>query len=177
MPPELTPILLAESAPQATRVLASERLAQVSASYERFVAGEETGLHDLRVSLRRLRSWLRAYRPEVDDTLRNKTRRRLNRLAKATNAARDAEVALGWIVEQRDFSSRERVGVKYIVERLERERDESISTVRATLDSDLPRLVKALTQQLETFWLRRSVTEPSPVTGMAAATREVLLEH
>ncbi len=99
MPPELTPILLAEPAPQATRALASERLMEVTAAYDRFLAGEETGLHDLRVSLRRLRSWLRAYRPEVNDTLRSKTRRRLNRLAQATNAAREAEVALAWIVE------------------------------------------------------------------------------
>ncbi len=67
--------------------------------------------------------------------------------------------------------------MRYIVERLERERNESVSAVRATLESDLPRLVKALCRQLETFWLRRSVTEPAPVTGMAAATREVLLEQ
>ena len=47
-------------------------------------------LHDFRVALRSLRSWLRAH----DDVLRisRKTRRRLRRGARATNASRDAEV-------------------------------------------------------------------------------------
>jgi len=177
MPPELTPTRLAEPAPRATRALAAERLAQVSAAYDRFVAGEPTGLHDLRVALRRLRSWLRAYRPEVDDTLRKKTRRRLNKLAKATNGARDAEVALEWIAAQSDITARDKPGARYIAERLEQEREAALQATHATLDSDLPKLVTSLAEELETYWLRRSVAEPDPVIRMSSVTRDVLVEH
>src|SRR5262245_39952375 len=93
----LTPELLAMPAPHAVRAVALARLDELRSSYDRFVDGDEEGLHDLRVALRRLRSWLRAFRPEVNDTLRKKTRRGLRDLADATNAARDAEVGLKWI--------------------------------------------------------------------------------
>jgi CHAD domain-containing protein len=177
MPPELTPTLLAEPAQQATRILASQRLAEVRASYDRFLAGEESGLHELRVALRRLRSWLRAYRPEVDDTLRKKTRRQLDKVAKATNAARDAEVALQWIAAQTDLSARDRAGVRYVVERLERERNEAERDMRATLENKLSKLIKSLSEQLESYWLRRSVSEPAAESRMAAVTRDVVVDH
>src|SRR3954466_166851 len=92
----LTTELLSMPAPHAVRAVALARLDEVRSAYDRFIEGDEDGLHDLRVALRRLRSWLRAFRPEVSDTLRPKTRRRLASLAAATNGARDAEVGLAW---------------------------------------------------------------------------------
>jgi CHAD domain-containing protein len=53
-------------------------------------------LHDFRVALRRLRSLLRAYRPYAG-IVPKKLRKRLRRIARATNAARDAEVQLEWL--------------------------------------------------------------------------------
>jgi len=49
-------------------------------------------LHDLRVALRHLRSWLRSMREVLP--VSRATRRRLRRMARRTNPARDAEVAL-----------------------------------------------------------------------------------
>jgi len=56
--------------------------------------GDET-LHDFRVALRRVRSHLRAYRKQLP--LAKKPRKRLRDLARRTNPARDAEVALAWL--------------------------------------------------------------------------------
>jgi len=53
-------------------------------------------LHDFRVALRRLRSLLRAYAPWYDPVPKN-LRKRLRRLARATNAARDTEVQIEWL--------------------------------------------------------------------------------
>lgn len=73
--------------------IARERLASVVDAREALERGEADALHDFRVALRRLRSWLRAYRPWIGDTLRKRTTRALRDIADATSAARDAEVA------------------------------------------------------------------------------------
>jgi len=52
-------------------------------------------LHDFRVAIRRLRVTVGAY-TALHDGVSRKTRRRLRKLARATNAARDAEVQLAW---------------------------------------------------------------------------------
>jgi CHAD domain-containing protein len=54
-------------------------------------------LHDLRVSVRRLRSTLSAWRGPLGDAVRDKDLRRLRRVARATGEARNAEVLLAWI--------------------------------------------------------------------------------
>ncbi len=59
--------------------------------------GDEEGLHDFRVSVRRLRSALRAWRDVLGGAVRDKDLRRLRRVARATGEARDAEVLLAWI--------------------------------------------------------------------------------
>lgn len=175
--PELSTELLAKPAPHAVRLIAVARLADVTAKYERLWAGDEEELHDLRVALRRLRSWLRAYRPELDDTLRRKTRRRLSKLASDTNGARDAEVALEWIGSQTGLTRRELAGTRYICARLQRELDAARKTVRETLEGDLPKLLTALSDQLGIYWQRQSLDDTSSPDDMAAATREVLERH
>ena len=85
----LTPALLEMPAPHAVRVIASGLLDDVVAAHARLDDDEADALHDLRVALRRLRSWLRAFRPELSDTVRGRTRRKLSALASATNEARD----------------------------------------------------------------------------------------
>jgi CHAD domain-containing protein len=54
------------------------------------------GLHDFRVAVRRLRSGIQAFRPEIDASLSRGVRRRLARLARATGRSRDVEVHLAW---------------------------------------------------------------------------------
>jgi CHAD domain-containing protein len=70
---QLTPDVLVQSSRRASRIIATARLAAVRGAYERFEADEPDALHQLRVSLRRLRSWLRAYRPELEDTMHRRT--------------------------------------------------------------------------------------------------------
>ncbi len=65
-------------------------------------------LHDFRVALRRLRNLLRAYAPWYDPVPKH-LRKRLRRLACATNATRDAEVQIEWL---RRTSPRLRAGAR-----------------------------------------------------------------
>lgn len=102
-------------------------------------------LHDFRVALRRLRSWLRAFRPHLDRSVRRRTRRRLSRVADASNAARDAEVQISWLHEQRHhLSVKQREGLDWLIARLDaRQRDAEVH-LRRQISKDFERACRAL---------------------------------
>jgi CHAD domain-containing protein len=172
--PQLTPTLLANAAQHSARVVAAGYLREVSTQFDAFRADPAAGFHDLRVALRRLRTWLRAYRPELDDTVRKKTRRRAARIAHATNEPRDIESMLEWIDAQQDLSARERAGVTWFVERLKSEHAEAEADARKLMSRRAPKLISALSTQLESYWLHRDVDDPKPPASMAEVTRDAL---
>ncbi|MDH3200141.1 MAG: CHAD domain-containing protein [Myxococcales bacterium] len=61
---------------------------------------DREALHDFRVAIRRLRSVLRAYRPQLEGAVGPKHRRNLRKIQRATGAGREAEVALAWLTKQ-----------------------------------------------------------------------------
>jgi CHAD domain-containing protein len=86
-------------------------------------AESDDALHDFRVANRRLRSWLRAFKPSLRDAVPGKHRRRLSAIADATNPARDATVHLEWLHdERRALSAVERVGLTFLRKRLQAQR-------------------------------------------------------
>lgn len=105
----------------AARGIALEYLAAAQAARQRLREhADNAALHDFRVALRRLRSTIRLYRLWLDDrVLPRKLCRRLKRLARATNAARDAEVGLAWVKRQRRFLPRRSLnGVQWFTDEL-----------------------------------------------------------
>jgi CHAD domain-containing protein len=60
-------------------------------------ASDAEALHDFRVSVRRLRSTLRAWRAPLGKRVRDKDLKRLRRIARETSESRDAEVLLAWV--------------------------------------------------------------------------------
>ena len=174
---QLTPDVLAQPSRRAARIVATARLATVRAAYEGFEAGEPDALHRLRVALRRLRSWLRAYRPELDDTTRRRTRRRLRKLVRATNGARDAEVWSIWVDAQNDSPPRMRIGHRYISAQLTEQRDSAIRDVADRLRDDLPSVLDALTDELAGYWLHVSIDRDVAEEAMSATTAELLRAH
>jgi len=83
----------AEPADLVARRHALQLVQRVQQACARLGDNDDPGaLHDLRVALRHLRGWLRSMREVLP--VSRATRRRLGRLARRTNPARDAEVAL-----------------------------------------------------------------------------------
>jgi CHAD domain-containing protein len=110
--PTLTAALLVRPARRTARLMARaylQRVLEEAAHVEirvaeitgpgalRGVEREREAVHDLRVALRRLRSWLRAWRPYLRDTVRRSSERRLQRLSRLAGAARDLEVQRAWL--------------------------------------------------------------------------------
>ena len=170
----LSPALLGTPAPHAVRVIAAGLLDDVLAAHVRFDDGEADALHDLRVAMRRLRSWLRAFRPELSDTVRGRTRRKLHALATATNEARDAEVALAFIERQTTLPPRARATVRLLARELEKSCQDHARGMRRTVGRDLPKAARALSSQLETWWERHRIDDPAPVRSMSAVFADAI---
>lgn len=173
----LTPALLGTPAPHAARVIASGLLERVLAARDGLADAGADGLHDLRVAIRRLRSWLRAFRPELSDTVRGKSRRRLHALASATNEARDDEVVLAFIERQAGLSARARSAVHVVSVELRRECEEHRRETRRTVSRDLPKVARALESQLECWWERHRIEAPAQTPAMAAVFADALRQH
>ena len=168
---------LTEPARAAARVVAASRIDAVRSALEQLDAESPDGLHDLRVALRRLRSWMRTYRRELDDTVRKKTRRRIDKLARATDQARDAEVISAWLARQHDLPPRARRGSAFLATRIATEFEDASAKARDTLSARLPDTLDALDRQLSHYWRRVAIGRQRGEQTMASATADLVAQQ
>jgi CHAD domain-containing protein/CYTH domain-containing protein len=124
---------LLDSAPEAAaRIVALGALDEASAAAERLRDEADTeALHDFRVALRRFRSFLRAYRTLLEDSVTKKHRRALRELAAETTVARDTEVQLAWLGAQTEqLRPVHRPALGWLIERLQQRHREAYAGVR-----------------------------------------------
>ena len=94
--------LLRRDGEEAVRLIVKELVSQAREAAPRCVDPEDAeGLHDFRVSIRRLRSTLSAWKGLLRGVVTKRDRRTLAGFQKRTGSSRDAEVALVWLEEQR----------------------------------------------------------------------------
>ena len=178
MPTALPPDLLDRPAALGARLVALAYLDQAADALARLDHPEDDeALHDFRVSVRRLRSTLRAYRPLVAQSVTKRQRRRLRDIGDRTNAGRDAEVQLAWLREQEGrLAPRERHGWRWLVERLEGRRAAEYAETLGEVRADFPGIARRLRRRLEEYRARvPPAGEPEeprfgPVAGQALAT-------
>jgi CHAD domain-containing protein len=157
----LSPSFLERSPEETTRLLCLGLLEEADRALARRERGEDgEALHDFRVALRRLRSVASAYRPYLKGSMKKKLRARLKELASSTNASRDAEVQLEWLVQEAPRLEPEaRASADRLRERLEEEmrmpgakslRD-AFDPLRAALEKSLARVRLRLGEDRATF--------------------------
>ena len=94
--------LLRRDGEEAVRLIVKELVSEAREAAPRCVDPEDAeGLHDFRVSIRRLRSTLSAWKGLLRGVVTKRDRRTLAGFQKRTGASRDAEVALVWLESQR----------------------------------------------------------------------------
>ncbi|HEU4563418.1 MAG TPA: CHAD domain-containing protein [Gemmatimonadaceae bacterium] len=180
---------LEQPAERGARLIALHLLDAAAAARARLGAPEdEEALHDFRVAVRRLRSWLRALRPYLRRGVRKRERRRLARIARATGESRDLEVHLAWLRGERgSLTARERHGVDWLVQRLEARRPAADAELFATVARDFERTERALRRSLERYRVTERLRPRAPheyatvprrdAPTLAAACAELLREH
>jgi CHAD domain-containing protein len=149
MKDELDPLTL--SAARGARLIALDRLDRAGDEADRLSNNPHSldALHDLRVALRRVRSWLRAFRPDLEDSVARKDRHRLRDLVDATNRGRDADVQVEWLRHAaKDGDETLRRGAKRLIELIRIERGVGGAPLNGnslvTFDKERSRLVKRL---------------------------------
>jgi CHAD domain-containing protein/CYTH domain-containing protein len=164
------------SGEEGARFVALALLAEADGAAQRLAAGDDDeALHDFRVALRRTRSTLRAFRPWLKGSVKRRTERRLRGLARASNDARDAEVALRWIGEQRHaLGQRQRAAVAYLSERLE-SRLAAWTGDQPSVLAKYERVSRRLARRLQTYQGRIEASARSNAYGSALAG--ALTEH
>ncbi len=132
-------------------------------------------LHDFRVALRRLRTTIDGYDPCLAGIGRRRSARRLKKLARATNPARDAQVQLEWLGRHGPkLRARHQGAVAWLSARLERRREEAEDEARSELAPRFRRFAARLRGRLERFEGQLGDGGPQPVfaEAMAGALRE-----
>ncbi|MBK5187386.1 MAG: CHAD domain-containing protein [Gemmatimonadaceae bacterium] len=127
---------------------ASATLRHAAPKHREWSAEADDALHDFRVAVRRLRSWLRTSRPTLRGAISRRQRSDLGEIFDETGTARDAAVHLEWMRRQhRTLKTRERMGHAWLKKRLqaehERGRRAALSAARS-FDAITPKLFRRL---------------------------------
>lgn len=162
-------------AEEGVRLIALAKLREVELAAARLRNGEDgEALHDFRVGLRRLRTVIRAFRPWLKQGPKRKHERALKTLAGSTNEARDAEVQLAWLSEQKERLTGDRSrGLEWLMARYE-----SRKLSGAHLEIGLEEWQKLLTnlrQKLSVYERHVRPLSVAPISEILARTLRVEL--
>ncbi len=163
--------ILDETEVRAVRVVALALLADAAAHRERLSQPDDPeALHDFRVAVRRLRSWLRVHDNVLGRDAPKRVHKWLARLAEATNHGRDAEVLIGWLEDEKTvLTARQRVGAAWLVRTLRDEKAAADEEVHGEVARDFERARELLEERLVTYRVRMHVHEGSREATFAAA--------
>ena len=167
---EFTADLLDRPAVKGACAVALAYLDDASAAAVRFGDGSDReALHAFRVAIRRLRVTVRAY-PGIHESVPKKQRRRLRKLARATNAARDAEVQIEWFNERSArFTPAQRAALAPFRARLRARRRSEIAHAQQKLQRWFGNLERKLRHRLTALQVDAGPHE-APFRAIAAAT-------
>jgi len=168
--------LLDDDDDRAVRLVALALLSDAAAQRERLSQLDDPeALHDFRVAVRRLRSWLTMHANVLGRSAPKRAMRWLRRLARATNRSRDAEVLAAWLrEEQTALTARQKVGAAWMLRRLAEDRTEGDVGVMAEVARDFAR-AHALLEERVPRYLRELHVHEKPIvpTFAAALSRQV----
>ena len=175
----IKPDILEQPVERAARVVALRLLDNATKTRARLDdASDADALHDFRVAVRRLRSWLRALEPWLEKSLSEKAKRRLKKAAQLTGDSRDAEVHLLWLGEQRaSLNVRQRRGLVWLTEQIESEKKESDHIVATKSAQCFDRARETLSRRLPVYRSYVEDAKESSRRQFGAVMARLLRDH
>jgi CHAD domain-containing protein len=171
--------LLRRSDEEAARRLALKAVAAARAAERRLDdRSDPEALHDFRVAIRRLRSLLRAYRPQLESAIRPKDRRRLRNIQRATGGGREAEVALEWLTkQQKDLAPEHLAGLNWLSATLMARRRECEHALDGEVRETFRRTVDKLEERLAIMKSEQNLLAERPQVSFARTLANLTEAH
>ncbi|MBW2507955.1 MAG: CHAD domain-containing protein, partial [Deltaproteobacteria bacterium] len=171
--------LLFRSDEEAARRLALKALAAARAAERRLDdRTDPEALHDFRVAIRRLRSLLRAYRPQLESSVRQKDRSRLRKLQRTTGGGREADVALEWLTkQQRDLAPEHLTGLNWLSATLLARRRECAQALDAEVREAFKRTAERLEERLAIMRSEQNLLAERPHVSFARTLANLTEAH
>jgi CHAD domain-containing protein len=166
---------LLDSKQRVVRVVGRELLAKVREKSESLgVEDDPDAVHDFRVALRRLRSWLRAFDDEMAATVSPKVQRRFKRIADATRTSRDCEVHIEWLEKfGKSRRGKYQKATAWLVDDLRSQKANADLKLREAVDKDLERTSAQLAKGLSHY----IVNLDAPADSMAFELARLIRDH
>ncbi|MGB8331808.1 MAG: CHAD domain-containing protein, partial [Polyangiales bacterium] len=164
---------------EAARRLALKSLSAARAAERRLDDPfDRDALHEFRVSVRRLRSLLRAYRPQLQSAVRPKDRKRLRAVQSATNAGRESEVALQWLSKQHAQLAPEHLaGLNWLSSVLLERRRRCAENLTVKVRSSFRRTAERLEDRLVIMRSERNLLAEQPEVSFARTLADLTESH
>ena len=171
--------LLYRSDEEAARRLALKSLAAARAAERRLDdLSDPEALHDFRVAVRRLRSLLRAYRPQLDAAVSGKDRKRLRAIQQATGGGREAEVALEWLTKQQaDLAPEHLAGLNWLSATLLERRRKCTHDLDAEVRDQFKRTAARLQEKLAIMRSEHNLLDERPHVSFARTLANLTEAH
>lgn len=171
--------LLFRSDEEAARRLALKALNAARAAERRLDDRvDPEALHDFRVSIRRLRSLLRAYRPQLESAVSSKDRKRLRAIHRATGGGREAEVALEWLTkQQRDLAPEHLAGLNWLSAMLLERKRKCAQDLDADLRESFKRTAARMEEKLAVMRTEHNLLEERPQVSFARILANLTEAH
>ena len=169
--------LLALPADEGCRRVALALLASTVAARARLDDPDDrTALHDFRVALRRLRTWLRAYESYLAGSVRKRHWRRLREISQLAGVCRDNEVHVAWIRDvEESLKSRERPGGEWFLHQVAERQREADAEFRSMLDDRFEGTTDAIGDGLAVYDRRVDLRDPVPSRKFAAVAAPLIV--
>lgn len=171
--------LLFRSDEEAARRLALKSLAAAKSAERRLDDRfDREALHDFRVAIRRLRSLLRAYRPQLESAVTRKDRKRLRAIQQATGGGREAEVALEWLTKQHaDLAPEHLAGLNWLSALLLERRRQCAEDLDAKLRGKFRRTADELEERLAIMRSEHNLLSEQPHVPFALSLANLTEAH
>ena len=171
--------LLDQPAERAARIVALGLLDKAAAARQRLDdPSDNDAIHDFRVAVRRMRSWVRGLEPWLEGSTPKRAVRRLGKAARLTGSVRDAEVHLAWLEAQRSaLSVRQRRGLTWLVEHIEADKQHDDRTVATKGARTFDRAAATLSRKLPSYRAHLDEVGDEAPRPFAAVMGELLKDH
>jgi CHAD domain-containing protein len=175
----LSPDLLGQPAGAVARSIGRLFLLKVLEAAARIIADEDPeAVHDFRVALRRLRNWLQALGPWLEDTVTPSSTQRLRQLSRVAGVARDLQVQRIMLRQMAEAHGPPLATEARRIElQLDREETRARDKLSRRLVEDLPRSSAKLASQLHRGGLDAGASAAGPGPSMAAAMAVLIAER